>query len=176
MKLQLYHGTSPKNADAILKDGFKDRVAANKKNWSGKIISQAGFVYLTTAYPFFYAMNASKGRTASVIKVEVDSKDLYPDEDILRFAGIKGPIELEDYKANGELSLMKLGNVAVKPEAIIRILGRKDFDSVEMAGFSDPSMSPINYRILGAYYRELTAQWWADGEWRKINQTEFLMQ
>ncbi|KKL61808.1 hypothetical protein LCGC14_2191630, partial [marine sediment metagenome] len=62
-----YHGTSKENADDILKNGFKDRVNAGKKNWDGKILSQAGFIYLTRAYPFFYGMNAcDDGGVASV--------------------------------------------------------------------------------------------------------------
>lgn len=177
MKIELYHGTSKENADLILKEGFKDRVEANKRNWDGRILSQAGFVYLSRVYPFFYGSNASPDneKEASVLKVVVDTKNLYPDEDVLRHAGIEGDIDLEDYKHHGKLSLKALGNIAVRPEHIEKILGRKDFNVFEMAMYSDPSMSPINYKIMGGYYKKLTDTWWKGGDWKGVEQMDSII-
>jgi len=167
----LYHGTSVNNAHQILREGFRDRVLGGKSNWSGKVISQSGFVYLTKAYPFFYASNAAKENEIQgvVIKVEVDEKDLYPDEDILRFNKVKGKIDIRNYKEYSVLSLEELGNVAVKPEDIKKIIGMKTFDIATMIFYSDPSMSPMNYMFLGKYYCMLTDTWWNDGDWKSIN-------
>lgn len=149
MLIKLYHGTNVKNANEIIKQGFKDRIRSKKQNWVGKIKSQPGFVYLTRTYPFFYAMNAAKSnKEATVLLVEVDSEDLYPDEDFLRFGGIKSPkINIRDYKDYAEMSLEKLGNVAIEPSKIKCILGHKSFVTSEMLWYSDPAMSPLNYMI-----------------------------
>jgi len=80
MKLILYHGTSAKNAKQIEKEGF---VVGKKYNW--KVKSKEGFIYLSLAYAPFYAMNHNSTKLA-LIKVEVDSKDCYPEDDFLMFA------------------------------------------------------------------------------------------
>lgn len=173
MKVQLYHGTSVRSADAIVRHGFKDRTASGKSNWEQRIESKAGFVYLTTAYPFYFAMNAAKGGKASVIKVEVDTDDLYPDEDMFFFKyGNRFKVterDLEKAKHLAGESLRLFGNVSAKPESL-RILGRKDFNVREMVAFSDPSISPVNYRIMGDYYRRLVATWWEGGDLNDVEQ------
>jgi len=175
MKIELYHGTSKKNADLILKEGFKDRINSKESNWEDEKISQKGFVYLTTAYPFFYGMNAGeeKDREASVLKVIVNTDNLYPDEDILRIGGIKGDIDLEDYKHHGLDSLERLGNVAVKPKHIEKIIGRKDFNIGKMIMYSDPSISTLNYQIMGKYYRDLTNDWWEGKKLKQMNHINY---
>lgn len=179
MKVQLYHGTSLRNADSIMRHGFKDRVGAGKSNWKGKITSQAGYVYLSSAYVFYFAMAAAKGRKASVIKVEVDTDDLYPDEDLLHFVGLEESSyrdKLHLFKHAAERSLNELGNVAIRADSPIKILGRKDFDTHEMWRWSDPSISPMNYAILGKYYRTLTDTWFDGGDWQSLDHGGFLGQ
>jgi hypothetical protein len=180
MLIQLYHGTNVKNAKRILKEGFKDRNESKKKNWSEELSGQFGFVYLTRAYPFYYAMNAANEENkASVLLVEVDVDDLYPDEDFLREVRIRDKdkkIDIRKFKDFGALSLEKLGNVAIKPSKIKRIIGHKTFDTREMIWCSDPSMTTINYRLLGNYYRKLTDTWWKGGDWKNVNQTESLLE
>ncbi|MFA5395089.1 MAG: hypothetical protein WC346_03630 [Methanogenium sp.] len=179
MLIQLYHGTNNNNAKRILKEGFKDRIESKEKNWKDEIASQPGFVYLTRAYPFFYAMNAANSEDeATVLLVEVDSDDLYPDEDFLREVRIKDKdkkIDIREFKEYGSLSLEKLGNVAIQPSKIKRVIGSKSFKTSDMIWYSDPAMSIYNYMFLGNYYRELTDTWWKGGDWKKINQTESLL-
>lgn len=166
-RITLYHGTSVANADAIMTEGFKDRVGSGRSNWEGDALSIEGFVYLTSAYAFYFAQCAAAGdEKASIIKVEIDVADVYPDEDILRFFG-DGSRELEKRKDLGQVSLERLGNVAVKPDRI-RIVGRKDFSVGEMWRYSDPSISPLNYKILGGYYRKLVDTFFEGGDWRAL--------
>ncbi len=174
MKCQLYHGTSIENADRIMKEGFRDRLALKKGNWAKKVESVGGHVYLTSAYPFFFARQAAKkgDKTAAVIKVEVDLEDLYPDEDFLHFAGIPREKYINDllpYKHVAHMSLRKLGNASIRPEdAEIKILGRKDFDLKQMFWHSDPTITMQNFAVLGDYYQRLTSAWWKDDpDWEK---------
>lgn len=167
MKIILYHGTNPTNADAIESEGFSGRKGDG--NWKDEMKSMEGYVYLTTAYAIFYACNAAgdDGR-GTIFKVEVDTDDLCPDEDYLRSAGLlleltKKKRTLSDYTDHSQASLDFLGSVAIKPESI-KILERKDFDTGEMWRYSDPSISVLNYRILGMYYRKLTEVFMAGGD------------
>ena len=178
MKIQLYHGTTTENADRIMREGFKDRVKAKRSNWTGKVKSMQGFIYLTTAYPFYFAQCSAKAgdKSASIIKVVVETHDLYPDEDYIRYANRNletfnpDEINLEDYKHAFDLSLKNLGCVAIKDSSFIGLVGRKDFDWHEMWQYSDPSISPMNYAILGNYYRELTDKWWNGEDWKSVKQ------
>jgi len=177
--MKLYHGTSIDNAKRIIKEGFKDRLVSKKNNWKGKFRSHSGFIYLTRAYPFYYGMNTakSKDKLASVLLVEVDEKDLYPDDDFLRqvLKTNDDRIDLEKYKEYGLLSLENIGNVSIKPGKIKKVIGYKDFDITKMWRYSDPSMHIMNYKILGGYYRRLTDEWWNDGNWENITISNYTM-
>ena len=172
----LYHGTSPENADIIMKEGFKPRGETGKSNWDHTLPSQEDFIYLTIAYPFHFATAASTGSIASVIQVEVDEDDFYPDEDFIR-QGCKFDNEVEiditQYKNCGLLSMIHLGNCAVLPEAI-KVIGRKDFKVSDMIYYSDPTISLMNFKIMSEYYKELTKRWWNDEDYQNINQSEMI--
>ena len=164
VKMIFYHGTSEENAKRIEKEGF---VPDRKYNW--KVKGKKGFVYLSLAYAPFYALNAGFPRLA-IIKVEVDTEDLYPEDDFIMLA-MKRPsytqneinmIDLEEYKNLWVESIQYLGNVAVKPEKI-RVLGIRFFDGKKLIMKCDPVISPLNYKILGEYYRKLT-EWIFDGK------------
>lgn len=76
--MKLFHGTSAANAEKIEQFGF----AEVKNNW--KVTSKNGFVYLSTAYAPFYAMNANKkGYKLALIKVDVDEFSLFPDDNFI---------------------------------------------------------------------------------------------
>ena len=135
---------------------------------------------MTIAYPFFYGGNAAKENDskAVVIRVEVDEKDLYPDEDfiiqVLKQQGndIEKIDSIEDYKDNGLNSLKHMGNVAVKPDKI-KVLDMKEFDITEMCIWCDPSMSIMNFKILGGYYKSLVNNWYNGREW-KLSMNDYL--
>lgn len=144
-KIILYHGTSFSNADKIEAEGFKQA----KSNWEGDVVSKKGFIYLTSAYSVYFGACASKegDKLASIIQVEVDERDLYPDEDYIawKFKFANPDIELEDYKRYALESLNRLGNVSIKLGSKIDIIGRKDFEVAKMWRYSDPSISPLNF-------------------------------
>lgn len=164
MKLILYHGTSKKNALRIKKEGF---VPDKIYNW--KVKSKKGFVYLSSAYAPFYAMNTGN-RKLALVKVEVDTNDCYPEDDFIMLALGKrtytqnelDAVDLETYKYLWKKSLEYLGNVAVKPNKI-KVIGIKVFDGRGLIYKCDPVISPINFRIMGEYYKELS-EWIYEGK------------
>jgi hypothetical protein len=164
MKLIFYHGTSEENAKRIEKEGF---VPDKKYNW--KVKSKKGFVYLSVAYAPFYAMKHYTEKLA-LIKVEVDTKDCYPEDDYIM--AMKGrafytqkeldTVNIEDYKVLWEKSLKYLGNVAVKPEKI-KIIGIRYFNGRKLVLKCDPSITPLNFIVMGEYYKKLSA-WIYEGK------------
>lgn len=157
--MYLFHGTTLESGKLIEKQGF---IPDKKYNW--KIKSKKGFVYLSSAYAPFYAMTAkSKSKIRALVKVEVNTEYLYPDDDFIMFA-LKKPkytqrelnkINLEDYKDLWVHSLNYLGNVSTKPENI-KIIGITYFDASKLILVCDPIISPMNYKFMGNYYRSLT--------------------
>jgi len=163
-ELIFYHGTSESNAKKIMKEGFK---LNTKKNW--KVASKKGFVYFSTAYGPFYAMNAGKEKLA-LIKVSVDTKNLYPEDDFL-MRMLSKPVytqeeldntDFEIYKRMWDASIAFMGNACAKPQDI-KILGVGYFNGKHLIMKCDPVISPINYKIMGEYYRDMS-QWLFEGK------------
>lgn len=163
----LYHGTTVESAERIKKEGF---IPGKSYNW--KVESKKGFVYLSTAYAPFYVM-ASKSRKKNrvIIKVEVDKKKLYPDDDFVMLAVFDKHIYTQKdldkvilirYKYLAEASLKYMGNCCAKPKDI-KVLGMTEFDASNLMMVCDPSITPINYKIMGQYYKKLT-EWIYDGK------------
>ena len=164
----LYHGTNPTFGKSIMENGFLDRVGSRKSNWSKDIQSKEGFVYLTSAYAFYYAVACSKGKKGAIIQVDIKEEDLYPDEDFIMQANKLSKketalIDLEDYKHISMLSLNHLGTVCAKPDKIT-VTGYREFDINEIIRYSDPIITLMNYRILGGYYKRLTTTWFETGK------------
>lgn len=155
MKLILYHGTSEKNAKQIQKEGF---VADKHYNW--KLKGKRGFIYLSSAYAPFYAMNCSKAEKLALIKCEVDLDDCYPEDDFLVYAKVCyhrniNKINFDKLKYLAKESLNYIGNIAVKPNKI-KILGVKCFSGKGLIYRCDPVISPLNFKFMGDYYKKLT--------------------
>ncbi len=171
--MKLYHGTSVNSAEQIIRNGF---IPNKKYNW--KIKSKPGYVYLSLAYAPFYAMASIDESTTErvLILVEVNEKDLYPDDDFIMYMLDKpvytqielDKIDLEDFKEHYKESLQYLGNACAKPENI-KIIGHRKFDAKLIFQVCDPSITPTNYRFMGDYYKALT-KWIYEGN----NPIEFL--
>jgi hypothetical protein len=178
----LYHGTDAFSARRALEQGLQPRsVHKRKSNFAHTVHSNAKTVYLTDAYPLYFAFNAArKGQDAAVIQIPTSRLDqlwLVPDEDVLEQAGrnhdgISGDIKertlhyrdrIPDYVATeGWIkSLNAMGTCgSLKPipsNAIARV------------AFINPKESPVlyvnvleaiiclaNYKFCGPKYRNLT--------------------
>jgi hypothetical protein len=152
----LYHGTSAYYGRKIAKQGFQQ----GRPNWP--IHSKPGFIYLSVAYAPFYTMN-HPGRNSALVKVEVPDDRLYPDDDFVMYA-LKKPvytqkeldrIDLEDYKAFAEASLNYLGSACARIEDV-KVLGVHYFNSKGLVMICDPTITPMNFAIMGDYYRGMT--------------------
>lgn len=184
----LYHGTSYKHLQDILKHGIKPRGDSSVGNWDHSCHSNAQAVYLTNAYALYFAGAALKedaptGTPLVVLEVDealLDSSRLHADEDALEQMG-RGRDGLpkswtmkrrnEYYKKkmtdySHTLSLQALGNCTyfgtVPCEAIKRvaIVEQQVYSEMMLRGY-DPVISIMNYRLLGDRYRD-ASKWLFD--------------
>lgn len=167
--MKLYHGTTADNLENILKNGIQPRFFTKKEsNWEGPIASRENLVYLTDAYPVYYAMTALKGEEdLLIIEVEVDEQDLYPDEDYIgylithahkinRIEAIKSvnPLDHKEFykdslEFNGVASCLGINKKQIL--RYITIPGHQTDIILQTGG--DASPTPFNYKILKEYYR-----------------------
>lgn len=182
----LYHGTSESRARKIMVEGLKPRGKTGRTNWQHTIESNPKAVYLTDAYPAYFAYNASRdGERWAIIEVDTDKLDeskLHPDEDVLEQAGRKfdhlqekGMIERTRYyrrhartNPNWEKSLQAMGTCGyygeIPPEAITRVvfIDPEKIDGGFLLSMIDCSISIMNYRFCADKYRNYTR--WIMGE------------
>jgi hypothetical protein len=173
----LYHGTSERHLDAILREGIRPR-GRKIGNWQHTVTSAPGNVYLTSAYAIYFANCAAKsGDNLAVIEVDTAKvwQDLLrPDEDFLEAVTRKaGPAPLDksmadrvrwyrkrlaDYSHHWEDSVRELGTCSVAGpvpvSAITRIavLPAGGYGQLVLAGH-DPAITLVNYMIVGGRYR-----------------------
>jgi len=161
----LYHGTEAEYADEILAKGIQPRCETGNSNYTGKIASKKDFVYLTSAWPFFYAYlgrfqehkpakQTKDQNDILILKVEVPEYSLFPDEDfIARCMKMQGDerdirdimteISPLDYHHHAADSLEHMGNACaleVKPEQITghKILKANFWEHSALGADSDP--------------------------------------
>lgn len=175
--MKLYHGTSVKYLDKILKDGLEPR-GKGKGNWKHTIDSHPDVIYLTNAYAIYFAHIAA-GDGDDLVVLEIDTAklnplNLVPDEDFLEQATRKtGPApigksvkvrtgwyrrRLRDFALHWKDSIEHLGTCGhfgpIPAKAITRYATLPDARRYEiiMSGM-DPMISLANYRIVGDRYR-----------------------
>lgn len=183
--MKLYHGTSARHLEKILKHGIKPR-GKKKGNWGHTVHSHPNAVYLTTAYPLYYALTATKPKDLHeqgvILEIDINKLNpfkLAPDEDFMaqathraaKFAG-KSLLEvtefyrniLERYSQHWDLSLKSMGNCCyldtVPPDAITRyaLIG----NPISWLAYSDPVVGIANFSILGPYYQALSKSLFGD--------------
>lgn len=181
----LYHGTTTKHLDAILRDGLLPRRTTKRRsNWKGVIKSKLDFVYLTDAYPVYYAMNpALSGRRQGesdilVLKVDVDESALYPDEDYIAWEmsrndgvtvkGVIASINPASYQEHWKSSLERNGIVctpAVSPDRIVshKVIARSNLQLLMAIG-GDAMPTPLNYLFMGEFYGKCLESLFEQGE------------
>jgi len=141
-------------------------------------------VYLTTAYATYYGSARCPVDALQVI-VEVDTTQLdatkfFPDEDFVAqalahqtgraLADVHEEVraDLDGYRHHYADSVKSLGNLAyrgvIPPEAISRYAILPDPVAGRLALIVDPIISPVNYKLCGEYYRQVTAWLFGDLE------------
>jgi len=189
----LCHGTSSDLIESALENGIQPR-GLGDSNWK-EFPSRPDMVYLSTAYPLYYAIAAAekkeKPQNLDVVFFEVDlrslkTKNMYPDEDFVAQAVAqleKRPIEeihnnirenLGAYRKSWKRSLKHMGVCAhrgpIPPEAILRY-ARIDLRKNPYVFWAiDPVISLINYAICGKRYEKVTS--WALGYEKEIPEVE----
>lgn len=175
----LYHGTSAAFIDAIMRDGIRPRLDTGGSNWEHTVESRADAVYLTSAYPFYFAEQACKNdEDLAIIELgNINRSFLIADEDVLAQVGTKEHRQWREltlfertrkyrevsHRYSGEATLDLMGTCAhlgmIPPHAITRIaiIPRKEVCGLIMAVF-DPFITVNNYQLLGAQYDD-SAQW-----------------
>jgi hypothetical protein len=189
--MKLYHGTGAERLSSILQQGLKPR-GRKKGNWSRTVESNPQAVYLTNSYPLHFAGNSAKnGEQLLVIEIDTDRLNPFsfaPDEDFLEQASRKDPafahvhdswpgVEgirqrtlwfrkrvLKMFSASWQLSVEHLGTCCyygdIEPNAITRWATTSY--KTPLVLMSDPTITLLNYKIMGAFYRDLVRRLFGD--------------
>lgn len=170
----LYHGTRAEHLPTILRDNLRPRRDTGISQWEHTVASREDAVYLSTAYPLYYAIHAQAQGDLLVLEIDTDylkPSALVADEDALAHC-LRRPEtagmnlhertlyyreRMSDYSA--EYSLGRLGTCAhlgaVPKEAVKRAvrISSEHIGLLVLGGF-DPVIHPVNYEIHGADYNE----------------------
>ena len=176
--MKVYHGTSLNRLSEILEHGIIPR-GIDESNWADNV-SHPEMVYLTVAYPFYFAHIAAQENNSKAVVIEIDmdflsEKNLFPDEDFIYQALPEDyKMELSDIREDIDSfqiyfqeSLDNLSNFCyrgiVPKESFTRIC-QVDFDNRTNLWMAvmDPTISILNYRIVGQKYRDITAWFFGD--------------
>jgi hypothetical protein len=170
----LYHGTSSEHLEAIRKTGLQPRrITKRRSNWKGSIESKRDFVYLTDAYPVYYAMNPALGERGKqpdilIFKLEVDESQLYPDEDFIAWEMARNDeglsvrdliaeIDPADFQHHWRESLERNGIACTRSVSVEKILEHKiipaNYHRLLYSIGGDAMPTPLNYLVMGDHYR-----------------------
>lgn len=175
--MKLYHGTSIDRLESILKNGLAPR-ENGESNWT-KYPSVPGHVYLTTAYPFYFACMAktdSDDTRAVVLEIDsqrLDPERIYPDEDFISQAlqDMKNhqsyAERIEEYRDSWKHSIEHLGNCSYRgtiPASAIRRYCVFDYKKRAPLAMTmmDPAITLINFKLKGWFYRQFIAWMFGD--------------
>lgn len=191
----LYHGTSESSLKEILNQGIIPRGRNGKDNWGHTVSSNPECIYLTSTYPGYFAAVASRGGNDkwAIIEVDIDRLDISkfrPDEDCIE--QLFREYDLMDNMTLGERTLYyqrKIEDVAEFWQESLRFLGTCAYKgAIPVSAFRrvilydpksnqlvtskwlDPSISLINFKVMGDSYRMATR--WFFGE--SMDYYEFL--
>ncbi len=180
----LYHGTSAASLPTIAEKGLLPRGGGTKNNWEHTIGSNEQTVYLTDSYAMYFAFTAEQEHEGGAV-LEIDTSMLdperfVPDEDFLEQAsrGMHVPhtpgwlSKTNDMKRRtmwfrehahwfaAEISLRGLGTVGYRgriPFAAVKRVAVFEHDLLmEASMVFDPTITVLNYKILGERYRAAT--------------------
>jgi hypothetical protein len=182
--MKLYHGCSAKDMPSIMTHGLCPR-RDKQSNWK-KNPSRPDMVYLTVAYPFYFAL-CHEG-LAGVVEIEasgLDRKRFLPDEDFLTNAlAMQDGEELDPYRQEDiwvmlhtygdywKESVRLQGNCCyrgtISPDFITRycIFDPKARPALAVEISGDPCINLTNYSTKGKSYRQLVA--WMFGDRKEL--------
>jgi len=172
----LYHGTSERHVERILKEGLRSRKHTKMESNFTKHPSHTEMVYLSNCYAPYFAANASKDGRWAIVEVNVDKENLLPDEDFMEQASrgthriqtlsleertAEYKEDLQAYAEHALDSLKHLGTVAhdafIRRSEITRISLFDHSKNMYMAMMAlDPTISLLNHKILGKHYENVT--------------------
>lgn len=187
----LYHGTSVKNLQSILDSGIRPR-GRRAGNWNHAVKSNPKAVYLTNAYPLYFAM-ATGNWPVAIIEIDTDKlvqQLLSPDEDYLEQAtrfdrNFEFLVNenmafrtkyfrsraLRLYNHLWKQSLNGLGTCCyygtIPTELITRYVIINEQSPIKH--LSDPTITIINFKLLGNYYINLTRKIFGDSDYLEVN-------
>jgi hypothetical protein len=192
-KTKLYHGTNIRYLDTILKQGLTPRQNTEGEKKGNFTISPShqDMVYMSTAYPWYYAVMAheitkgdlTKGVVFEIDTVALDESNYYPDEDFVwqvmkeKISGLKHPDireNLTDYQDMWKDSLKHSGCICHKGTIPVSAITRYcvfDFEKRANVGYEmlQPKISIENYNVAGEKYIKLNK--WCFGD---IDELPFL--
>ncbi len=175
----LYHGTAAINIPGIEQDGIRPR-GHGQGNWA-KLPSHPDMIYLSTAYAPYFAVAACEnmddtiGAILEIDARELDRTRLYPDEDFIREVLTDDSADPDRWRPLWAASLKAMGNCCfrgrIPPELITRyaVIDWRRRPWLWLA-VADPSISVMNYRLCGRYYRQLTA--WLFGDRKTLPEVQ----
>jgi hypothetical protein len=179
--MKLYHGTSHRRLNGVLKHGIKPR-EKGKSNWT-VYPSLRDRIYLSTTYPFYFACaHAENVVVFEVDLMELDHDLLYPDEDFIwagmmhnrsldkddkdhLHTGIRKKIE--DYKHYWVHSINHFGNCSftggINPDLIERYC-EVDFRKRNELWMEvmNPTITLANHKFCGEFYRVMIKWFFGD--------------
>jgi hypothetical protein len=185
----LYHGTRAIHFPSDLAMDLVPRATSGHSNWKHTAESREDAVYLTTAYPLYYAVNAGDAGDLLIFEIataRLNSAHLIADEDALAHSpdGLapRGLSLLErtlHYRKNSHeyaasRSLVSLGTCAhlgpISRTALQRVarIHSKDIGRLILGGF-DPVISPLNYTLFGHEYEQSVPWLFGDVEVCALN-------
>jgi hypothetical protein len=190
--MKIYHGTNAEYLGEILRNGIKPRKLTGKDNWKHQpkeYQSVNNAVYLTTAYPLYFATATSDNLQLLVLEIDFDKLDkekVFPDEDFLaqvlsRQKNFTLKISHKTIKKAGlscfqnywEMSLKKMGTCCymgtIEPKLITRyaVINSKIRKQL-LFSMLDPSICLENYLIRGQFYENFVK--WIFGDIKELPQ------
>jgi hypothetical protein len=170
----LYHGTRAGHLSNIVNQALVPRGESGVSQWKHSVESRSDAVYLTTAYPLHFAINAQGD--GDLLIIEIDTSKLDPnlfiaDEDALAHS-LKEPqtrnmnlaektqyYRERSHQHSASNSLALMGTCAYQgsiPAAALRrtaSIKLADVGKLIVGGF-DPVISPLNFKFFGKEYTE----------------------
>jgi hypothetical protein len=185
--MKIYHGTKEGFLARLRTGGLRPR-GRRRTNWDA-YPSRKDMVYLSTVYPFYFALHTKGKGRALVLEIETDELEedrLYPDEDFVAgaIAYYKEDVsvcdivdevraKLGDFREAWRESIAGLGNCCYKGVIPVRAIKRACFLEPDVRPWLtlrmvDQKVSILNFACMSALNLELVS--WMFGDTPELTQ------